>query len=489
MEQTKPNIVYILTDDLGYGDVSSLNPGCPFATIHFDRLAAEGMTFTDAHATSAVCTPSRYSILTGRYNWRSRLKSYVLGGFSSPLIEPGRPTIASMLSKTGHSTHAVGKWHLGMDFAKEEGFVEADEFADSHPVDYTAPIKGGPVDVGFDSFYGISGSLDMPPYVYIENDRCTKVPARLTKGTGKGFWREGLTADDFVHEQVLDHLTDKAIEVIQSPHTKPFFLYLALPAPHTPILPAKRFQGRSHTNAYGDFVLHCDDAVGRILDALDQAGLTGNTLVVLTSDNGCSPMADFAELAMAGHHPSYIFRGMKADIYEGGHRVPYMMRWPGHLPSQVRCDRLVCLSDLYATLAEYLGVALAEGEAVDSVSMLSLFSDPFGEQPRTSLVHQSLDGSLSLRKGRWKLEMCKGSGGWSYPVPGSAEEQALSPIQLYDLASDIKETNNVADVYPQVVAALRSELMQIVSDGRSTPGPKQNNDGVQIWKTVQWLDD
>jgi len=483
----KPNIVYILADDLGYGDVSSLNPGCPFTTTNFDCLAEEGMSFTDAHATSAVCTPSRYSIITGRYNWRSKLKSYVLGGFSPPLIDNNRKTVAQLLRKGGYATHMVGKWHLGMTLPKGEGFVEAQEFGDSYPIDYTKPIENGPTSVGFDSYYGISGSLDMPPYVYIKDDRFTAVPTRTTKGSGKGFWREGLTADDFVHEEVLDHLTDKALEVIRENKDNPFFLYFALPAPHTPILPHPKFRGASNTNAYGDFVLHCDDVVGRVLDALKENGIDEHTLVILTSDNGCSPMADFAELAQFGHNPSYHFRGMKSDIFEGGHRVPLLMRWPDAIKPNTVCNTLVCLSDFYATIADILNLALAEDEAVDSVSLLPLLQDCSHSEVRSSLVHQSLDGSLSLRKGKYKLEMCKGSGGWSSPVPHSKEELGLPSIQLYDLQTDVAETMNIASEHPQLVEAMKEELTAIVQAGRSTPGPVQHNDGVSVWETVAWL--
>lgn len=484
-----PNIVYILADDLGYGDVSSLNSDCPFATTHFNRLAQEGMCFTDAHASSAVCTPSRYSIITGRYNWRSELKSYVLGGFSPPLIDHKRKTVAQLMKKAGYATHAVGKWHLGMMLPKGEGFSEAEEFGDSHPIDYSKPITDGPTSVGFDTFYGISGSLDMPPYVYIRNDRFTAIPAKTTKGSGKGFWREGLTADDFIHEEVLDHLTDKAVEVIKRNKNHPFFLYFALPAPHTPILPHPRFQGKSKTNAYGDFVLHCDDVVGRVLKALEESGLDENTLVIFTSDNGCSPMADFAELARFGHNPSYHFRGMKSDIFEGGHRVPLLMRWPEVIRHESVCDRLVCLSDFHATVADILDLHLSEDEAVDSVSLLPLMQDAHHAEVRSSLVHQSLDGSLSLRKGKWKLEMCKGSGGWSYPVSHSKDEDGLALVQLYDLERDIAESMNVQQMHPDLVEEMKEELACIVRNGRSTPGTRQHNDGVAVWETVQWLTD
>ena len=329
----------------------------------------------------------------------------------------------------------------------------------------------------------------MPPYVYIKDDMFTAVPTRITRGTGKGFWREGLTADDFVHEEVLDHLTDKALEVIRENRQRPFFLYFALPAPHTPILPHPRFRGKSNTNAYGDFVLHCDDVVGRVLDELKENGIDEHTLVIFTSDNGCSPMADFAELARFGHNPSYHFRGMKSDIFEGGHRVPLLMRWPEVIAPHSISNHLVCLSDFYATAADILGFGLAEDEAVDSVSLLPLLSDTTHPEVRDSLVHQSLDGSLSLRKGAYKLEMCKGSGGWSYPSSGSEDAQNLPSVQLYNLECDIAETVNVQAEHPDLVAAMRQELACLVREGRSTSGPRQLNDGVAVWETVAWLDD
>ncbi len=485
----KPNIIYILADDMGYGDVSAYNGNCPFETPSLDSLALHGLRFTDAHASSAVCTPSRYSIMTGRYNWRSPLKKGVLGGYSSPLIPEGRTTVAHMLKACGYRTEAIGKWHLGMEFPKLPNFVEQPDFAQSEGIDFKGTIRNSPVAVGFDYYFGISGSLDMPPYVYIENDRFTSVPDHVTKGTGKGFWREGVTAPDFVHEEVLDHLTDKVLESISKNREEPFFIYFALPAPHTPILPHPKFRGKSNTNAYGDFVLHCDDVVGRVQEQLKKEGLFENTLIVFTSDNGCSPMADFAELAEKGHNPSYHFRGMKSDIFEGGHRVPLLLQWPDTLPQNRVCDRLVCLSDLFATLADYLGYAIEPSEAEDSVSNRALWEDPASGEIRDTLVHQSIDGSLSIRSGDWKLEMCPGSGGWSPPQPGSVEESLLPRFQLYNLSSDIKEQFNVASDHPILVEELKATLQKIVLDGRSTPGHKQDNEGLAVWKSVSWLDE
>ena len=333
----RPNIVYILTDDMGYGDVSCLNPASAFRTPNFDALAADGMAFTDAHAVSAVCTPSRYGILTGRYSWRSALKTGVLVGYSRPLIEEGRQTVANLLKSQGYRTYAVGKWHLGMSMPYVGEAPERITYADIPNIDYHGRIEHSPTAYGFDYSYCIAASLDMPPYVYIENDRFTEIPDHVTENTGKQFWRPGPTAPGFRHEDALPTFTKKALSIIDGASAdEPFFLYLPLPAPHTPILPTKEFQGRSGTNEYGDFVLMCDDVVGQVRNKLIEKGLYENTILVLTADNGCSPMADFEELRACGHNPSYIFRGHKADIYEGGHRIPLLISWPDAIPAGTR---------------------------------------------------------------------------------------------------------------------------------------------------------
>lgn len=493
MKKEKPNVVYILADDMGYGDISALNENCKFQTPHFDEMCREGIAFCDAHSTSAVCTPSRYSILTGRYNWRSRLKSNVLGGYSPHLIEEGRTTLGHLFQRNGYQTAAIGKWHLGMDFETTHEFYElenhmAPEGVDDG-VDYTKRIKYAPVTNGFDYFWGIAGSLDMPPYVYIENDRFTQVPDhRCETSKGKGWYRPGPTAPGFLHEKVLDELCEKVIGQIEKYKENPFFIYFAMPAPHGPILPEKQFQGKSGTNEYGDFVLQCDDVVGRIVDKLKKEGVYNNTIIVYTSDNGCSPIADYEELKKVGHNPSYIFRGTKSDIYEGGHRIPYLIQWPDVIPKNKRCHRTVCLSDFMATMADVLGDSLGEAEGVDSVSNISLWKNPESEGVREYTVHQSIDGSLAIRNHSFKLEMCPGSGGWSYPEAGEITKE-MPEVQLYDLENDIGETTNVVGKYPDVYERMRAELIKIVKNGRSTEGTVQQNNGVQVWDTVRWMED
>ncbi|MDF2959325.1 MAG: atsA 21 [Paenibacillus sp.] len=479
-----PNIIYILADDMGYGDLSCLNEHSQWKTPNLDRLAAEGMHYTDAHATSAVCTPSRYGILTGRYNWRSRLKQGVFGGYASHLIEDGRMTVASMLKQCGYRTSCIGKWHLGMDWAKR-GPKEND-------VNFAEPIVNGPNAFGFDYYYGISASLDMPPYVYIENDRVTSQPNRMTGQSKEEFpmawWREGPTAPDFDHEQVLPRLTEKVLNNLDTTNVEePFFIYFPLPSPHTPILPSAAFQGQSGTNAYGDFVLMCDDVVGQVLQKLDEKGMAANTLVIFASDNGCSPQANFEELAQYGHNPNYVFRGHKADIYEGGHRVPLLIRWPDRIPQGTLSAEPVCLSDFMATAADIVGYELPDQAAEDSVSHVPLWLGELKGPLREAVVHHSINGSFSIRQGRWKLELCPGSGGWSDPKPGE-EGEGASEFQLYDLEEDIGERRNVVREHPDKVEKLSALLAKYIREGRSTPGAPQQNIDIDPWPGLHWLE-
>ncbi len=462
-----PNIIYIMADDMGYGDLSCLNGQSQLKTTHIDRLAQEGITFTDAHSGSAVCTPTRYGILTGRYCWRSRLKSGVLYGYSKHLIEEGRMTVASLLKKHGYATACVGKWHLGLDWPTKSD--------DPEDVDYSKTIQHGPNTNGFDYFFGISASLDMPPYVYIENDRVTAAPDRETENQDyQGFWRKGPTGADFKHIEVLPTLTKKAADFIDQQaernENNPFFLYFPLPAPHTPILPTDAFKGKSGTNPYGDFVLQVDSTVGQIMDTLKRNGIEDNTLIIFTSDNGCSPRAEFEDLAQYGHDPSYHFRGHKADIFEGGHRIPFIARWPKRVKPGTTTSETICLTDLMATCAAITGDHLPEDAGEDSYNILPALTGISYEKPiREATVHHSINGSFSIRQGKWKVELCPGSGGWSYPRPQKAKELGLPPVQLYNLEKDIGETKNVFQKHPKVVERLTRLLEKYKKGNRSAP--------------------
>jgi arylsulfatase A len=486
----RPNIIHILCDDLGYGDVGALNPDCKIKTPHMDRLAKGGMIFTDAHTNSSVCTPTRYGVMTGRYAWRTKLKSGVLGGLSPHLIDTKRLTVARLLQESGYHTACIGKWHLGMDWVvlpgKEVTELGIESAEQVWNVDYTKPIANGPLAVGFDYYYGISASLDMVPYVYIENDRVTKVPTMdkqfpLYAGRENGrFCRKGPATPEFEIEDVLPAFTKKVVEHIESRAAEarkgvPFFIYLPLNSPHTPIAPSKDWQGRSGISGYADFVMQTDDTVGRILDTLEKNGIAKDTLIILTSDNGCSPSADFPELIGKGHNPSYHFRGHKADVFEGGHRVPYLVSWPAKIKAGGSYDHPACLTDFIATCADIIGAKLPENAAEDSVSYLPALLGQ-NKPLREAVVHHTINGSFGIRKGNWKLALCAGSGGWSEPKPGSPAEKGLPDTQLFDLATDIGEKKNVAGENPQTVAELTALLEKYVADGRSTPGAKQAND-------------
>jgi arylsulfatase A len=491
----KPNVIFILADDWGYGDVKCFGGDrCKIDTPHMDQLARDGMSFTNAHSSSSVCTPTRYSILTGRYNWRSRMKRGVLGGFSSRLIEKDRSTVASFLTELGYVTGCVGKWHLGMALPTTDGkpprgygMPKSQVGKPMDPkatnVDWKGVIKDGPVDVGFKHYYGFSASLDMPPYIWINDNKfvgeCTMV---------KAFRRPGPAHKDFEDVDVLGIIARKSVEFIHANKDKPIFLYVPLNSPHTPISPSKAWQGKSKLGKYGDFVMETDWVIGQIVKAVDEAGLAENTLIVVTADNGCSPAAkrpSAGALVFNGakkkpvqpdkHYPCNIYRGHKADIYEGGHRVPFIARWKGRVAKGTTCEDTVCLVDLYATCADMLGGKLGDADAPDSISFLPHLLGTAKGPLREATVHHSINGSFAIRQGKWKLILCPGSGGWSAPKPGQAK--GLPPIQLYDLTADTGENVNVQDKHPEVVKKLTDLLTQYIEDGRSTPGAKQENTG------------
>ncbi len=487
-----PNFVVILCDDLGYGDVSCLNPKGKIPTPNMDKIAREGMSFTDAHSGSSVCSPTRYGLLTGRYAWRGRLKKGVLGGLSPRLIEPGRLSIAQMLKDRGYHTAVLGKWHVGMDWeilpGKSVTGLGIEPLSQNRNVDYTKPIRNGPNSLGFDYFFGIAGSLDMIPYGYIHNNRLTGIPTgerdfALMFGKAKGKTRKGPAVPGFEAANVLDDLAEKAIGFISSSNQqakkgKPFFLYLPLASPHTPILPTDPWQGKSGLSAYADFVMATDDAIGKVVNALEKTGLSQNTLVIVTSDNGCSPQADFPALSKRNHHPSLSFRGTKADIFEGGHRVPFLVRWPGVTKPGSQSDRLVCLTDLMATFAEITGESgamLPESAAEDSFGFVDALKGKGLPGGRESIVHHSINGSFAIRQGAWKLALCPDSGGWSEPRPNTPMAIGLPRNQLYNLAEDIGETTNRISDLPAKAAALEKLLTSLVENGRSTPGAQQPN--------------
>ncbi|TWT74032.1 sulfatase family protein [Allorhodopirellula solitaria] len=475
-EKGHPNVVLVMADDMGLGDISPTNPDCQIKTPNLQRLADQGLTFLDAHTPSSVCTPTRYGLLTGRYNWRSRLAKGVLSGRSEQLIPADRPTLGHLLQSAGYHTGMIGKWHLGWDWHK-----------DGNEIDFSKPVENGPDINGFNQYYGHCGSLDMPPYVWVDTGKPTSIPTREEGVTKKespyGWYRKGPIGDDFEIEQVLPHLFDKSITYIDErvssasaeDERKPFFLYLPLPAPHTPIVPVPPFRDASGINPYADFVMQVDHHMGELMKKLDELGVADETLVIFTSDNGCSPEANFSVLAEHDHDPSAGFRGHKADIYEGGHRVPLIVRWPGHVRAGEQTDATVCLTDVYTTLQSITGQPREPAGGEDGFDLSVLFQDP-SANPRDSLVSHSIGGFFAIRRGPWKLCLSHGSGGWSKPREPDAKKRGLPPMQLFHLGNDPGETTNVADQHPEKVAELKALLDQQVAEGRCTPGPRLSND-------------
>lgn len=479
-QQTQPNIVYILADDLGYGDVSIYNPDGRINTPHIDALAKQGMRFTDAHAPTSVCTPTRYAIMTGTYAWRSRLPVGVLRGYGRALIPPGNFTIGTLLQQQGYRTAVIGKWHLGLDWAVKEAHRDVldpsnpqmNKFGllkDMNPeyIDFTKPPAGGPLSLGFDYSFILPASLDMEPYCYLERDTLIELPTAHTPGndlntgyTG-AFWRAGKMAPSFEFDRVLPTFTDKAVQYVerQAKQQQPFFLYLPLPAPHTPWLPTDGQRGASKAGDYGDFVQMVDDAVGRILRAIDSLGIAQHTLVIFTSDNGPYWRPQFAE--RFHHRAAGHYRGMKGDTWEGGHRIPFIVRWPAVVKPGTMSSALTTLTNLPATCAAIVQARMPADAAPDSYSILPILkgeTDGIPGQP--AVIHQASNGYLAIRKGPWKLIDGLGSGGFSQPqreeaVPGGPTGQ------LYNLENDPQETTNLYQKFPNKVMELQTLLTEI----------------------------
>jgi arylsulfatase A len=467
----RPNVVLVLADDMGYGDVRALNPSSRIPTPNLDRLAGEGMSLTDAHTPSSVCTPTRYGLLTGRYAWRGTLKRGVLDGYAEPLIEMGRPTLASFLGSHGYHTAAVGKWHLGLGFARGAGREE---------IDFGRGVSDGPHTRGFDFSFIIPASLDFPPYVYIRNGQVTRHTVLRSSQAFPAFMRHGPIGTDLDPERTLDDLLGESTGYFheRAHHDEPFFLYLALTAPHKPVLPARRFVGATALGPYADFIVQVDWTVGRLLATLDGLGMAEDTLVIYTSDNG-SFMYRRDEAGAADHVSdpriqAYRFdhhtanahwRGTKADIWEAGHRVPFFARWPGVVAPGTRSDETICLTDLFATLADVIGAPRPRGAAEDSFSLAPLLRGEAGPFERAPVVHHSAEGMFAIRDGRWKLVAGNGSGGREEP----RGEPFGRPYTLFDLEADPSETRDVLSEHPDVARRLEAELERIRSSGRSRP--------------------
>ena len=507
LQATRPNIVFMVADDLGIGDLRCYGGDrCQIDTPALDSLAEQGMLFEDAHTVASVCVPSRIAVMTGRYAWRFR-KPAESGpwGYLNPQIPLGTTTLGSLLGGAGYRTGYIGKWHLGTLMRTTDGGNQGPDNAD-----HTQPLDVGPGDYGFDYSFILPGSLDMYPYAFVRNGLFQgSVTAR--KGWS-AFHRVGPAAEDFEDWKVLDRLGTEAEAFVERNAARardgePFFLYLGLTSPHTPTSPSPAFEGSSRLGLYGDFVAETDATMGRVLTALERHGLAGNTVAIATSDHGAASYAgnrrkatpgQIRELEALGHYSSGIFRGYKFTIYEGGLRVPFLVRWPGRVGAGSRCSKLVGLVDLAATLAEIAGIQLEERQAPDSISFLSLLEDPESKGTRNTLVMQS-PLAFAVRRDAWKLALTPSSGArgvWgTEPVPEAAWTAALRSfgrkpssrdlrdapfVQLFDLAADPGETANLAARHSEVVRQLNAVLDQVIDRGRSTPGPRLANDSPSV---------
>jgi len=493
-EPARPNMVVIYADDLGYGDVQCYNPDRgKIPTPNIDRLAREGMRFTDAHSSSGVCSPSRYTLLTGRYHWRTRLQSGIVGKWGKPLIAPDRLTLAGLMKQNGYRTAAVGKWHLGWDWpigARDRPFLFPKAKPDATASDrhraawqrvFSQAIRGGPTSRGFDHYFG-TDVPNWPPFCFIEDDRTVGVPseflpARLLRRNQASV--QGPALEDWTLEPILPALGDRAVRFISEStrDAQPYFLYMPLTSPHTPLAVNRRWQGKSGLNTYADFVMETDAVVGRVLEAIDRSGAARRTLVLFTSDNGCAPYIGVADLERQGHYPSGPLRGYKSDVWEGGHRVPFIVRWPAVVRPGRVCHRLVHQADVMATFADIVKQTLPANAGEDSFSLLPLLEGE-DQDVRETAVSQSMRGVLAVRRGPWKLIFGKGSGGWT-------KGEDAHPAQLYHLKNDLSESQNLYSADVETVTQLNELMERLVHNGRSTAGPAQPNDVPVRWKSLR----
>lgn len=471
-----PNVVVILADDMGSGDVQALNPDSKIPTPNLNALANSGMAFTDAHSPSAVCTPTRYGLLTGRYCWRSRMKKGVLNGYSPPLLEKDRLTFAQVAKSKGYNTSIVGKWHLGMEIPMLDN-PPKDRLKGDPGVDFRGKITDSPNQHGFDYSFLVCASLDMAPYVYVRNGRFTQEPTIQQPAVPfPHFVRAGPRSEDFVIEKTLDTLVKEATGQVKelAARDEPFLLYMPLTGPHKPCQPAERFQGKTALGEYGDFVHQVDASVGQVLGAIRDSGEEDNTIVFFTSDNG-SYMYRYADgredhveqsnvqgFRQDRHQSNWPYRGTKADIWEAGHRVPFFVRWPGKVIPQSRNENTICLTDVYATLADIVQSPIGEAEAEDSFSLLTMLQGSTSARP-AAVIHHSGSGMFAIRSGKWKLIAGNGSGGREAPKGTPFGK----PFQLYDISQDISEEHDVASEHPRVVAELSATLEEMRSSGSS----------------------
>jgi arylsulfatase A len=483
-----PNIVIILADDFGVGDIQAHYPENKIATPHLDRLVRQGTSITDAHSPSAVCSPTRYGLLTGRYSWRTRLQEWVIAAYEPPLIAKDRPTLPGFLKQNGYHTACIGKWHLGWNWAgpQPSRMTEARNGQKSLEWDFTKPIRGGPTERGFDCYWGVD-LPNLPPFTYIENDRVVAQPTakyKLDPSEGvvlpRGFVGAPM-APGWRMQDILPDITKRAVKHIhhRAKQRKPFFLYFSMTSPHEPIVPSKKFQGKSGIAPIADFVMETDWSAGQVIKAVDDAGIADNTVVIFTADNGHSHYTGWQELIDAGHMPSGPYRGHKGDVWEGGHRVPLVVRWPGRIKANKNSNQMVSLTDIFATCAEVVSADLPQNGAEDSVSFLPALLGEDRTGDRTTLVNHSNHGEFAYRDGPWKL-VFKRSG------PNLEQSRGRSTIvELYNLDSDIAEENDLSKKHPDLTKRMTADLKNLIKRGASRVTQESSNDTVVRFDTIQ----
>ncbi len=484
IDTSKPNIIIILADDLGHGDVEILNKNSLIPTPNLNKLANEGLIFTDAHTSSAVCTPSRYSLMTGRYCWRSRLTSGVLYHYAGTLIEEGRETVAEMLKREGYFTGMAGKWHLGIDWKLHDEsarqLMATDPlYSDYKNIDFSSAFTKGINDYGFDYSFAWTGSAEMNPSTYLENNRVTAIPVysseEIRKKRGEWYGRDDNNIAEGIYlEDLVPAFSRKACEFIEkavkSHPEKPFFLYYPLTSPHNPVIPNSEFIGKSKAGAYGDFVVELDFHVGKILEKLDELGITKNTMVIFTSDNGPVDRTRGyqkrwvrGDVHIHGHSSNAPFRGWKTQLFEGGHRVPFFVRWPEMIKAGDICNTTICLNDIFPTFAEMLKTRINNQTAEDGVSFFPALTGR--NRPASfheAIIHHSVDGQFAIRKKNYKLII-------NGPKTPSQlmDESVPATFSLFDLANDLKEINDLSENHPDIVKEMHALIKKYIKEGRS----------------------
>jgi len=473
--EKKPNIVILYADDMGVADVSYGDKNAKIQTPNIDRLASQGMTFTDGHSSSGICTPSRFALLTGQHHWR-RFHG-IVGAFGKSVFEPDDFTIAKMLKQQGYQTGCFGKWHLGWDWdairkpGKKNGKA-AEDF------DWTKPFPGGPLDQGFDRYFG-DGTINFPPYCWIDNDLFQTIPTKpVIKSeplAGGGTFRPGPMAESWKPYDILPTMTKKTVEWIESQKSdQPFFAYLAFNSPHYPIVPNKEYHGKSQAGYYGDFMIETDAMVGKVLTALEKRGFDNNTIVIFTADNGAENLG-FSRLEEFKHWSSGKYRGLKRDIYEGGHRVPFIVSWPGKIKAGSRSDETVSQVDFAATFAKITGYSLTNKEAIDSYDLLPILTGTDYEKPfRTATVQNTAKGKYAIRQGDWVL-LNTSSGAAQKEKQEYLDHFGLKtypktkPGLLFNLKNDPRQSKDLYDAHPEKVASMTKLLQRYLDGERCAP--------------------